>query len=63
MENDIVCSLQWGDVKQNPRLVIEFSSNIHPDNVLQLCGVLEKTATKWINCKVCVQEECEKKYN
>jgi hypothetical protein len=61
MEDDIRCILSWVD--ETPKLIIEFSGHIHPDNVREMANVIEKTISKWINCKSCEMDYCDKGYH
>lgn len=61
MEDDIKCTLSWID--ETPKLIIEFSNNIHPDNILEMTNVIEKTILKWMHCQACEMELCEKGYH
>ena len=59
--DDIRCNIDWAE--DNPKIILTFSSDIHPEHITEISRVIEKTITKWLNCKSCIQEECEKKLN
>jgi hypothetical protein len=58
-ENEAVsCRFYWR-MDENPKLVIEFNSTIHPENVLEIADVIMKTVVKKINCMACHNEICD----
>jgi len=59
---DIRCNLDW--TEDSPKLIFTFSPDIHPDNVLEISKVIEKTIMKKIDCMLCQNPiECDKKFN
>lgn len=58
---DIRCHLDW--TEDRPNLILSFPEDMDTKLIMELSIIIEKTTMKWINCKSCEQDECEKKLN
>ena len=49
-DHPVICYFNPGNGEVRPSLIIEFSPEIHPDNIQQVCDVIRKAVANKMEC-------------
>ena len=62
LTEEVRCNLDWKE--DSPKLIFTFSPTVHPETVIELSRLIEKTLEKALSCQTCSNTStCDHKIN